>query len=91
MAEDDAAGGGQPLARDEALELLALSEAIARKVYRDFGYPGAAGSRRNPAAAHADSSSRAPNASTGPSAPAARTPSVAVLPAAQARTSAVNE
>src|SRR5258708_35188095 len=31
MAEDDAAGGGQPLARDEALELLALGEAIARK------------------------------------------------------------
>jgi len=176
MAEDDAAGGGQPLARDEALELLALGEAIARKaaygrqltvrsaraagaswsqigaalgiskqaaweahgqwiedqalngtgamaaaawtrtwlewhgcwpdrpvltmndehrwmtgVYRDFGYPGAAGSRRNLAAAQADSSSRAPNASTGPSAPAARTPSVAALPAAQARTSAVNE
>src|SRR5216683_6453575 len=31
MAEDDAAVGGQPLARDEALELLALSEVIARK------------------------------------------------------------
>ncbi len=180
MAENDAAGGGQPLARNEALQLLALGEAIARKasygrqltvrsaraagaswsqigaalgiskqaaweaygqwiedqaerhrrdgrsgmdadmarvarmlagspstedpvlkmndehrwmtaVYRDFGYSGAAGSRRNPAAAQADSSSRAPNASTGPSAPAGRTPSVAALPAAQARTSAVNE
>src|SRR5258706_6365608 len=32
-------------------------------VYRDFGYPGAAGSRRNLAAAQADSSSRAPNRS----------------------------
>jgi hypothetical protein len=31
MAEDDAAVGGQPLARDEALELLALGEVIARK------------------------------------------------------------
>src|SRR6266478_10067886 len=31
MAEDDAAVGDQPLARDEALELLALGEVIARK------------------------------------------------------------
>src|SRR5258707_13767784 len=31
MAENDAAGGGQPPARNGALELLALGEAIARK------------------------------------------------------------
>jgi hypothetical protein len=31
MAEDDAAGSGHPLARNEILELLALGELIARK------------------------------------------------------------
>jgi hypothetical protein len=56
------------------------------------GPPGRGyGSRENPASAQALSRLSSPKASTGPGAPAGPTACAAALPAAQARTDAVNE
>jgi len=58
---------------------------------REFLYCYSVRSRWNPASAQALSRGSAPKASTGPRAPAGRTPSAAALPAAHASIGAVNE